>query len=89
MWHLLADCSGIQRRSGVSAVWIVRGVLVSQRAWMTGVRGSSLSVGMRPRLRHRGSMDHRTIHESDSCRTGMRWRKNSPSWFYSSDGTAP
>lgn len=78
MWHLLADCSGIQRRSGVSAVWIVRGVLVSQRAWMTGVRGSSLSVGMRPRLRHRGSMDHRTIHESDSCEDGNALEEKQP-----------
>lgn len=63
--HLLADCGGIQRRSGIGSIimGIVR-ILGSERAriivgWMTVIRKR-----LRPGLRQRRSMDRWTIHES-------------------------
>lgn len=67
MWHLLADCGGIEGRSGVCVVLIVRGVLYSERASLREILvwGSRVRIGLRPRLGHRRSIDHRAIHDSD------------------------
>ena len=78
MRHLLADCSGIQRRSSVRAVGIVRGVLGSQRAWMGGVGRGRVGIGLGPRLGHGGSIDHRAIHESGCCEGGSALEENRP-----------
>ena len=62
MRHLLADYIGIQGRSVVHVVGVVRGILCSQRPWMVRVRGRGTGVGLRPGLGNRRSMNHRAIH---------------------------
>lgn len=83
MWKLLADCSGIKRRSGIIIAWIVRGIGRSRRTRvMTCVRRSRMRIWLRPWLGHRGSMDHRAIHESKYGE-----KKKTSSWFYSNGGS--
>jgi len=83
MWQLLVDYMGIQRRSVIGIVRIVR-ILCSQRARVTLVWGSRMRIGLRPRLGHRRSMDHRTIHGPNCCEDEcVLEERNSPSWFYS------
>ena len=88
MWHLLADYVGIQGRSGV---WVVRGILGSQRAWVARMRGSRVRIGRRP-LRRWRSMDHRAIHEPSCCEDGNALEEKSALVGFIQamvDGTAP
>jgi len=70
MWHLLADYIGIQSRSVVEIVGVVRGIRRGQRTWMNRMGRCTMRIGLRPLLGHRRSMNHRAIHESSCCEDG-------------------
>ena len=84
--QLLADCIGIERRSGIGVLWIVRRIRgCSQRARVTRVWRGRMWAGLRPLLGERRPMDHRAIHEPNCSEDG---RGRMESWFYPKRGNS-
>jgi len=78
MRHLLGDCSGIQGRSIVEIVGVVRRrIRCGHWTWMIRM-GGSRTIWLRPWLGHRRSMNHRTIHEASYCEDGSAPEENRP-----------